>query len=369
MSKSQRLVGIDLCRGIAAYAVVVRHSGDLSWAPVGYGVLEFRAFFDFAVPFFLATSFYLAAQKLDRTGSLYSLGSRFKRLLVPYLFWSLIYICFKAAFFLFNNDTTSFHKLFSDPIGIVFLGASSVQLYFLPWLFVGTCWMMFSKKMLDRKFRIRIQAIFFLLSISVYQILISSGNGFDLASGSAFSRLSNVLHFDNKTSFLTRLILIILAWVIRCIPYIFMAIILNRLLTDQNHYLKFPKHSHSILFLCLFLIVNSIGISFIPTAFREILIAFSLLLLSISISNKLIKNKFFTDLSYRLGSCSFGIYLIHIIFIQFLEAILAKFIPILTENVTIASILILSICSFLISWVIVEKLFLKSNVLRLTISN
>jgi fucose 4-O-acetylase-like acetyltransferase len=135
--------------------------GDLSWAPVGYGVLEFRAFFDFAVPFFLATSFYLAAQKLDRTGSLYSLGSRFKRLLVPYLFWSLIYICFKAAFFLFNNDTTSFHKLFSDPIGIVFLGASSVQLYFLPWLFVGTCWMMFSKKMLDRKFRIRIQAIFF----------------------------------------------------------------------------------------------------------------------------------------------------------------------------------------------------------------
>jgi peptidoglycan/LPS O-acetylase OafA/YrhL len=83
----------------------------------------------------------------------------------------------------------------------------------------------------------------------------------------------------------------------------------------------------------------------------------------------LIKNKFFTDLSYRLGSCSFGIYLIHIIFIQFLEAILAKFIPILTENVTIASILILSICSFLISWVIVEKLFLKSNVLRLTISN
>ena len=63
MNKQPRSVGIDLLRGLAIYSVVILHADQgvrvlpESWAMI-------RQASTFAVPFFLATSFFLAANKL-----------------------------------------------------------------------------------------------------------------------------------------------------------------------------------------------------------------------------------------------------------------------------------------------------------------
>ena len=64
MSKATRLVGIDLCRGLAAFAVILVHSGDETWGlPISSQAIEFRYLFYYAVPFFLAASFYFGTKK------------------------------------------------------------------------------------------------------------------------------------------------------------------------------------------------------------------------------------------------------------------------------------------------------------------
>lgn len=50
---TQRLLGVDLFRGIAAYAVVFVHSGDESLGlPISQEAIFLRMLFYFAVPFF-----------------------------------------------------------------------------------------------------------------------------------------------------------------------------------------------------------------------------------------------------------------------------------------------------------------------------
>ncbi len=67
MEKKSRLLGIDLCRGLAAFVVVVVHSGDETWGvPVRYWALQFRLLFYFAVPFFLTVSFFFTTQNFSK---------------------------------------------------------------------------------------------------------------------------------------------------------------------------------------------------------------------------------------------------------------------------------------------------------------
>ena len=74
MKKNSRLIGIDLFRGIAAYAVVVQHSAI---APVSTLASHFQGICGFAVPFFLATSFLFIAvpERMRYTSTERSLGT------------------------------------------------------------------------------------------------------------------------------------------------------------------------------------------------------------------------------------------------------------------------------------------------------
>ena len=92
MKEKQRLLGIDLFRGIAAYAVILVHSGDETWGiPVDQSASEFRHLFYFAVPFFLATSFYFTTSKPNINVYRKFWLSRFQRILIPYLVSMLVY--------------------------------------------------------------------------------------------------------------------------------------------------------------------------------------------------------------------------------------------------------------------------------------
>ena len=48
----KRLIGVELLRGLAVFAVVLSHSGDGSWGEISDNVIVLRSWFSFHVPFF-----------------------------------------------------------------------------------------------------------------------------------------------------------------------------------------------------------------------------------------------------------------------------------------------------------------------------
>ncbi|MEM7759311.1 MAG: acyltransferase family protein, partial [Cyanobacteria bacterium P01_A01_bin.40] len=92
MSKVTRLVGIDLCRALAAFAVILVHSGDETWGlPISEGAIHFRHLFYYAVPFFLAAFFYFSTNKSPLAIDNSFWQKKLQRIVAPYLLWSIFY--------------------------------------------------------------------------------------------------------------------------------------------------------------------------------------------------------------------------------------------------------------------------------------
>ena len=100
MKNKQKLLGIELCRGLSTYAVILVHSGDESWGLyTDPSAIAFRLHFYFAVPFFLATAFYFMTAKPDIAYSSKFWRSRIERILIPYTIWSAIFLISRAIIF------------------------------------------------------------------------------------------------------------------------------------------------------------------------------------------------------------------------------------------------------------------------------
>ncbi|NEP20384.1 MAG: acyltransferase, partial [Leptolyngbya sp. SIO4C1] len=93
--KHKRLIGVDLFRGLSIFCVVLMHSDEGMKSTTSFW-LEIIDFVAFAVPFFIATSFYLSVDKLKSNLKPYPLQDRLKRLFTPYIFWSIFYLFYKA---------------------------------------------------------------------------------------------------------------------------------------------------------------------------------------------------------------------------------------------------------------------------------
>ena len=90
--KQPKLLGVELIRGLATYAVVLVHSGDQTWGiPIDPMAIDFRLFFYFAVPFFLTAAFYFMTANPAIGYSMKFWQSRVARILVPYIIWSMIF--------------------------------------------------------------------------------------------------------------------------------------------------------------------------------------------------------------------------------------------------------------------------------------
>lgn len=342
MKDSKRLIGVDLFRGIAAYAVVLFHSGDQTWAPMERGAIELRDCFTFAVPFFLALSFYLATRKFYTSNSSYSFQSKVKRILVPYLLWTAVYVVFKLSSYAALGQSDKLNEFLQDPVAVLFMGAASLQLYFLPLLFIGSLLLPIAKY-LSRRANLISLLLLFMLSLVAYEIMMYSGNGFQLGSNVAFQPLAESIMPNSSEIPLLRVFLVFLAWSIRCLPYIFLAMIVNYLFTKKNLQAYTQQW---LIFLSIFVVFRLASESFTYLSSSEVLVAFSLLLLAISLSNSLSGNKWISN----LGACSFGIYLVHPFPIQIIEMLVQKFFPGFIAQISIASLLVFSISSFLISW-------------------
>lgn len=349
MEKRQRLLGIDLCRGLAAFAVIVVHSGDETWGvPVSYWALQFRLFFYFAVPFFLAVSFFFTTQNFSKSISFQFLQTKFKRIFIPYAVWSIFYLVFGTIYLSLTNQTARLNEFLQDPLSIIFFGGASYHLYFLPLLFSGILLFFLLKNLLKRHNKIKILAFLSIFGIIVNQLIAFSGSSFRLNPPVAFPSLLNSIAHNTIEYQIARFLLVHIAWMVKCLPYLCLAIILNYLLLKVNP-LIFKRRSALLLFFAIFILVNTFRSRFILSELSPVVIAFSLLLFGICLSSHLNESSIIKS----LGNCSFGIYLIHPILKRITTIIMTVTIPKLASQVTVISMLCFSISTFLISWLVV----------------
>lgn len=353
MENNNRLLGIDLCRGIAAFAVVLVHSGDSTWE--GYpsqAAKSFRLLFYFAVPFFTATSFYFSAIKIERSTTLNFLKTKLSRILVPYIIWSAIYVLLRTSFFWFTGQEMRLSKYLDDPFAIIFCGGASYQLYFLPLILSGTTLFLFIRYFNKNIFRLRILVLMAAFSIFCNQLLIISGNNFHLGQYIAFKSITSVMSINVNNYAILRIFLVYISWILGCLPYLFTAFILKNIFHDRGHKYFFKK-KFLIIFLLIFLIADTLGLlglRVLPRPFKNFILAYSFFFIGVSISD------FFDNKNYliqSLGKCSFGIYLVHPIVMNLCKPFLQTIYPGIFDNVTIISMLTIAILSFIGSWLVV----------------
>ncbi|MBE9166069.1 acyltransferase family protein [Pleurocapsales cyanobacterium LEGE 06147] len=344
MLKQQRLTGVDLFRGIAVYAVIILHSDEgIPVLPAGWAqILEFSCF---AVPFFLATSFYLAIAKIYASGR-FQLNLRLQRLLIPYAFWSVFYLCYKAAKYLVSNQPERLYVLSQDPFALIFCGGAAFHLYFLSLLITGTILIKFVEIWIKNKIELKVLTSLFVLSLIGYEILIVSDNNFSNISGVAFQSLLNSILPSGNFNPLLRLILVVFAWTIRCLPYIFLALLLNHPRLSQ--YLPRFNRKNAIALLLIFLTLNIFGNYFLPQGIEEVIIGYAALLSAIYLSVILPESLMILN----LGVCSFGIYLIHLLIVEIFQMVSKRVYPILLTQPSLFSLLIVVTLTFLISWML-----------------
>jgi peptidoglycan/LPS O-acetylase OafA/YrhL len=350
MERQQRLIGIDLFRGLAVLAVAVLHVVDGGSISSIAGWRQITDFALFAVPFFLALSFYLAIEKLYLSPQPYPLRARLKRLLVPYLFWSAAYLIYKIAKYGATGDVSKLGSLFADPLALICFGGAAFHLYFLPLIAVGTAQI----KLLDLpRFTNRSWqrlALLGVISTISYEILLSTGNEYQLAIGCAFKPLLAAVWPMANTNPILRLLLAIAAWGLRCLPYICVAAILAH--PQASRFRLNLVERQPVVWVLLFVILNLFGDRFLPLAVYEVSRGYISLLAAIACSHRLKGNSQISS----LGTCSFGIYLIHLLAIEIFQSLAKRIDPDYIYHIQAIVLLVVASMSVAISWLLTSWL-------------
>ena len=120
-SRQWRIANIERLRILAAFGIVWFHTEDALWRSVGYAGL----------PIFLMVFCSLIALKQKPDDISYFTMKRAGRLLKPWLFWSIVYLCFKIfKRALYGEDVFGFFT------GHMFISGTSIHLWYLPYAFL-----------------------------------------------------------------------------------------------------------------------------------------------------------------------------------------------------------------------------------------
>ncbi len=346
MSTIRRWYGLDLFRGFAIYAVILLHADEgVTQAPDGWnGLVQFSGF---AVPFFLAASFFLAIKKLLSSEQPYPLKDRIHRLIIPYAFWTLLYLVYKTSKYIIDNDLEKLSKLFEDPVGIIFFGSAAFHLYFIPLLITGT----FLLKVFDL-IKIKVISSFqvfslWLISVVLYQTLLSTHNEFNLATLSALEPALKSVSEELSVFLPVRLLAVGLAWTLRCSPYLFSAILIHRSKAIHNRLVQ-PNRVQAEIIILAFFLVNGAGHLILPTAIHEILRGYLAVLAAIALSTFLKE----IPIIVSVGVASFGIYLMHLIILEGFQIVSNRLDILDLSRPSLSILLLITTLSFIITWLL-----------------
>lgn len=354
MREHKRLGGIDLFRGLAIYAVIILHI-DESVKAMSPGWSKITDFALFAVPFFLAMSFYLAINKLYLSQSSYPLRSRLLRLLIPYGVWSIFYLIYKSAKYLVAGESSKFLGLFGDPLSLVFFGGAAFHLYFLPLLSIGTLLIKLVEFLSARNISVRKLGILALVSLLIYEVVLLSGNELKTPANVAFEPLLAVVFPGGNSHPLLRLLLVVIFWTLRCLPYIMVAMLLAHPAVNQRCFKLINRYS--LLWILTFLVFNTFGDLLMPQSIYEVSRGFTALIAALAASTMF--NEYF--LIKSLGYCSFGIYLIHLFFTEIFQSVAIRLYPDYVHEAKSIFLLLASTIVLLISWGITVLLMQRKN--------
>lgn len=373
-----RLVGIDLFRTTAALAVIVVHASGLilysDETPIQIDHLLpiLMQFCRFAVPFFLAASFYFMVGKLlsapERFETKTFLRSRVTRLLVPYALWSTLYVLVRLVKAIKSPEGTALLR--QDPIFLIFLGGAAIHLYFLPLLFTGSLLIPLLKGAV-----VRVKSAWptlLVISIVVYEVLFVTGNSFELGVNclqqpQGCSVAFQTLLPPTGANPLARLISVGLLWAIRCAMYIFLSVGLQ----DPAVQRWLMRMQQRWIWPAVFLLATLGGmlehfkVCYFPLSIYELGVGFGLLLWGVVLSRSLT-----SPLITQLGNISFGIYLVHYLILTFLFAALTKLpAALLAPWPPVVSVLLLSGVTFIVSSAVIFGLSRQLVLRRLLLSS
>ena len=347
--KRPRLIGIDLFRVIAIYAVVILHSdGVVKVLPPFW--LKIREFSLFAVPFFLAAAFYFAVNQIYASRSSYPLRSRLTRLLIPYACWSGVYVLYKVARYTIVGEPAKILEIVHDPLNLLFFGGAAIHLYFLSLLALGTLLLKLAEVLINKNVSFKALGWMTLASLLFYEgaiILINILQNEPYYSNTLVR--FPVPHLAGFNPFL-RLALVIGFWLVKCLPYI----ALSMFLSHPKHRIFFSKliDRYSFLWLVIFLDCNIFGSFILSNSVYEIARGYTALLAAIALSKYLQNNSFLQS----LGQCTFGIYLIHPLFVEVLQPVAIRLYPDFVHHTSTAALVVASSVVFLLSWIATIKL-------------
>ena len=155
---------------------------------------------------------------------------------------------------------------------------------------------------------------------------------------------------------LIRMFLVEFSWVIRCLPYIFIAIILTQP-TIKKAWLKIISNN-IIVSIIVVLLLNIYG-GFLPESIYEVMRGYAPLIVAVCASNRLAPSPIIPI----LGSCSFGIYLSHLFIVEILQSLTKKIYP--SAQSSTFNLLMFAGISFFISWALVYYLSKQKKVSKL----
>lgn len=345
----RRLLGIDLFRGLAAFSVIVVHvdGSENSW-PNNWEVMH--EFCQFAVPFFIFVSFYMTIKKIIYDKKNFYLKPKLNRLIVPYIFWSMVYLAVNLKSILEGQQELMPSK---DIVSIVFFGGAAVHLYFLPILILGLLIIKCLEKWFKKTRRLLVISIIFAFFLLAYQGLISTNNSFILGPNIAFESFCKTYFECQDQPFFVRFVLVLCAWSIRCFSYIFSAFLfLHPSLKDKIDWMgRKYQNIYIIVFGISFFLINLFGKFYLLDSIYEIMRGCFSYFFALGVSKKIKENKIIKN----LGDSSYGIYLLHMLVVTILAALNNKLNLNLFDTFNFGFLLVAVIC-FSLSWAIVSYL-------------
>jgi surface polysaccharide O-acyltransferase-like enzyme len=334
--RHERFFGLDIFRILSTYAVVVLHSGLSHDFHISPAAARYQQFFNFAVPTFLALSFFLQVYRRPRAP--FDFSGRWRRLMLPYFLWTAVHLAARSAKYAGQHESVKIHNLLSDPVGILFFGEASVQLYFLPLLFVGGFLCACLSQPLYKASRGVLSLLLIVTAVS-YHVLLATGNGFELSTGCAFQNLAPPLAGHPILNQEARMILVCLSWFIRCLPYIVGVCLLVRFTTTR----PFTARWSAIFWISLFLISILLPL---PIGASEVLCGLAALATALAISSKVTSSRAVTS----IASLTFGIFLMHDLVLEGVELIFNR---LRVSEISLVQVVAISITTFSISAVVV----------------